>query len=174
MNKKIKFSLYKAMIGLSPKITVKEVMTRDIKKLKINDTVFSCLELMAKHSISGIIVVNEKEIPVGIVSEGDIIRKVFLKNRDPKKVDLSEIMTPNLQTVISSLSIDSAALIMNRKKISKLPVIEDRKLVGFVTKTDILQKLHDIYSQNRMMLWLGLFNVVLLIAIVVVIMNCMF
>ncbi len=159
------------MVELSPKIRIRDIMKKDIKILHDDDYAQSFLQTISNFSISGVVIVNEKDVPVGIVSEGDLLKKVFLKRKDPKKVRISEIMTPELQTVSPDLTIDKAVMIMDKKRISKLPVMEDKKLVGYITKTDLLERLHDIYSHNRKLLWLGLLNVILMLVIVILVID---
>jgi CBS domain-containing protein len=56
-----------------------------------------------------------------------------------KTIRIKEIMTPNVVTIAPDASVKDAARIMLEKKIGCLPVVEDDKLIGIITETDILR-----------------------------------
>ena len=150
-------------------LPVEEIMNRDIKKLNGKDTVDLAVKKLAKHGISGVLIVDSKNNPTGIISEGDLIKKVFSKDKDPKNVKLKEIMTKKLKTISPKDSIGKASNIMKKYNISKLPVFQKDKLVGYITKTDLIQTTNKMYLQNRHLLGIIFINVFLLIIIVVLI-----
>jgi len=100
-------------------------------------TVFEAIKIMAEKRIGSIIVTEGEEIK-GIFTERDLISKVLVKELDPKKVTIREVMTPApLITITPDAEISEAALLMVRKRIRRLPVIEDGKLVGILTAADL-------------------------------------
>ena len=101
--------------------------------IKQGSTVKNALDLMAEYKIGGIPVVDEERRLVGIVTNRDLR---FERNMD-KMVD--EVMTKeNLVTTTQSTDLDSAAQILQKYKIEKLPVVDkDNKLIGLVTYKDI-------------------------------------
>ena len=136
-------------------IPVSEIMIKDVKTLNFNENSQQAIEMMAKFSISGIIIVDDDENPVGMVSEGDLLKKVFHRKKDPKAVKLKEIMSKGLMTISPNLSVGEVGLIMKKNKISKLPIVKNKKIIGYVTKSDLLEKLNEIYYQNRQLIWLS-------------------
>lgn len=151
------------------RIPVSQIMVKDIKTLNENDSAQQTIELMSKHSISGIIICNDKNIPTGMVSEGDLIKQVFRKGKDPKKVKLKDIMSKELYTIKPTLSIGQTSVLMKQKKISKLPVMDNGKIVGYVTKSDLLEELNKIYIQNRGLIWLTVMTTLQFIIIAILI-----
>jgi CBS domain-containing protein len=149
---------------------VSEIMIRDVITVKETDTVKKVVDLMANYSISGLMITNEKGFPVGIVSEGDIIKKVFNKNRYPGSVKVSEIMTKHLVTITPSYNLMDTVLLMRKQGISKLPIVENNKLVGYVTKSDLLERLNQIYDENIRLKWLPVLVMLLCIIIAILIM----
>ncbi len=145
MNKNIIDNLSKTLTA----IPVSEIMVKNIKTLHESDTAQKAVNLMAQHSIAGIIIVDKKNKPTGIVTEGDLIKKVFHKNKNSKKILLKNVMSKKLLSIKPSINIGQASALMNRHNISKLPVMENNKIVGYVTKSDLVHKLNDIYKQNR-------------------------
>jgi CIC family chloride channel protein len=148
---------------------VSEIMVTYIKTLHEKDNVQKAIDMMAQYSISGLLVVNGEGYPLGIVTEGDIIKKVLHKNKDAKKIFAKEIMTPHLFTIKPGQSIGETAEQMKRHNVSKFPVVENNKLLGIVTKADLLEKLNEIYYQNTRLKWLPLVMLIQLIAIAVLI-----
>lgn len=147
-----------------------EVMITSLKYLNENDTVSKAIELMANFSISGVLVNNNKNKTVGIVSEGDIIKKVLYKKLNPDKIKLKEIMSKNLYTINKDKSIGEAAELMKKNNISKLPIINDKEeMIGYITKADLLEKLNEIYYQNTRLKWLPILFLLELIVICILI-----
>lgn len=146
-------------------IPVSKIMITNIKTINQKDTVQDAINLMAEHSIAGMIVVDDDEKPIGIMSEGDMIKKVFAKKKDPSKVKLKEIMSTDILTITPDISIGKASSIMRKRGISKLPVTKGKKFVGYITKSDILDETYKMYRQNRILLVVVVSNMILIIAI---------
>jgi len=93
---------------------------------------------MDRHEIGGIIVVDKKGKPVGIITERDIVKRVVAKNLLPSKVKAVSIMSKPLATIGPNKDISEAAKTMRRLKIRRLAVMEETKLVGVITSKDIV------------------------------------
>ena len=78
------------------------------------------------------------------MTERDIIHKVVAPNVDPTTLSVKDIMTGDVITVGPYDTIELAVDLMREKKIKKLPVADDGKLVGIVTMTDLLGILRSI------------------------------
>ena len=124
---------------------VEEIMSRNIVRIDCKNTVLdACKEYNNKKV--GSLVVMDKEIIVGIVTERDIIEKVILQEKNPKKTKIIEIMSPSLITIHALAPVEKAAQIMKEKRIKKLPVILNNEIVGMITETDLSQTI-DIFSE---------------------------
>lgn len=128
------------MEGKKPPSTVRNVMTRTVITTEIDSSVREAAELMSKKNV-GSIVVTYKEKPVGIVTERDMVEKVVAKGLDASKVSIRAIMSKPLTTVKSGTQIIEAIRIMQRKKIRRLLIMENKNLVGIVTQRDLLRAL---------------------------------
>lgn len=149
---------------------VKDVMTRQVVTVTTSDTVEKCANLLMEHNISGLPVVDNSGKVVGIITEGDLIRRAsrikapnyleilggLIYLGSPKKfvnellramaLSAGEMMTSKLITVTPEDTVEKAATLMVEKKISRLPVVDDtKKLVGIVSRRDIMSSL---YSQG--------------------------
>jgi acetoin utilization protein AcuB len=111
------------------------------------DSMKKAMDLLKEHEIRHLPVLKDGERLVGILSERDIkqaspspataleIREIYYLL---DKVKVKQIMTRRPYTVSSSAPIEEAALIIREKKIGCLPVVDDGKLVGILTETDII------------------------------------
>lgn len=74
-----------------------------------------------------------QRIPVGIITERDIIFRVVAQNRGPFKVTLKDIMSAPLITIDADRSVEEAMAILNKYKINRLPVVHYSSIIGIVT-----------------------------------------
>ena len=121
-------------------LQVKDVMVKNIITVEAEDTVKKAAELMEKHNIGCLIVINYGN-PIGIVTERDMLKKVILERRDPAKIKVGNIMSAPLITSHPQAEIRDAVRLMNERRIKKLPVIEDGNLIGLVSITDVMRSL---------------------------------
>ncbi len=123
-------------IPLLTKIRVKDVMTRDLVTISPNATAKEAAELMAKHEIKGLPVVQDGEL-VGIVAFSDILR-VPAEKRNTIKV--GELMSRDILTTYPDESIFQAFEKMIHYQVGRLPVVEalgSRRIIGIITRSDI-------------------------------------
>ena len=104
------------------------------------DTVFSALELLAKHEV-GALVVMEGDKLVGVISERDYTRKVALQSKSSKDTLVSSIMTSHVLVVAPQTGTRACMAIMREKKIRHLPVVDGSKVVGMISIRDIMDDL---------------------------------
>ncbi|RLE75160.1 MAG: CBS domain-containing protein [Thermoprotei archaeon] len=126
-------------------IQVKDVMTRRIITIESDRTVHEAARKMARARVSTIIVVEGGE-PVGIITDSDIIKKVVAKNLRPSSVRVKEIMSSPIIYVTPEADLEEVKDVMVRRKIRRLPVVSDGKLVGIVTVSDIARLCPEVLS----------------------------
>ena len=80
-----------------------------------------------------------ERIPVGIITERDIIFRVVAQNRGPFKVTLRDIMSTPIITIDADKSIEEALAILNKHKINRLPVVHDSSIIGIVTTGTVIR-----------------------------------
>jgi len=124
-------------------VPAKEVMTRIVCTASPDETLHAAAKKMIEFGVGSIVVVEDGK-PKGIVTEKDILGKVVAKNKTPSEVKLHEIMSSPVIAILPTTSIREATKIMIKKGIRRLPVIDNGKLVGIVTDTDILNISMDI------------------------------
>lgn len=111
---------------------VKDVMTTDVVTINEGQTVKQAAALMTRHRISGLPVINDDGMVVGIVSEFDVIGKPGRQVKD--------IMTGGLISVTQDTDLEDVAHILVHQKIKRLPVLDQGKLVGIVSRGDLVRE----------------------------------
>ncbi len=117
------------------KTPVEKIMTKIVVSLDSSKTIYDASALMAKRKV-GSLVVTSKGKPFGIITKGDLVKSIST-GMSFKNVSLEEFATRPLIYASSSQTIEQVADLMIKNKIRKLPVIQQGKIVGIVTVTDL-------------------------------------
>jgi CBS domain-containing protein len=127
---------------------VSEIMpNKNIISVHLNSeiTALDISKLMIKNNVGSVLVMDTKNLPVGIITERDIIKKVCIKNILPTEITFKEIMSSPVITIMSYDSIETAAKKMTSNKIKRLPVLEEnQKVISILGITDISKHLSKI------------------------------
>src|SRR3989338_2261564 len=115
---------------------VKDVMVTDVKTIGPAATVQEAAKAMRQFGI-GSLIVTEADALKGIITDGDVLRKVVAEGKDGAKTAVREVMTKEIVLVEPEMDIQDAVDVMMEKHIKKLPVVKESTLVGIVTVTDI-------------------------------------
>ncbi len=121
--------------------TVKQILQQkgqDIWFIKPEATVFEALQLMADKGIGALLVLEDEKL-VGIFSERDYARKVFLKGKSSKNTPVSDIMTEKVFVVHPSTTTKECMFLMTEKRVRHLPVLDDGQLVGVISIGDVVK-----------------------------------
>ncbi len=119
---------------------INQVIVKRSVTVKPSTTLLEARDVLFRHKIRRLVVLNEKEKPVGIITEKDIARSIYnLGTRSIKSVKVGDFMSKNLITVTKDSTIYDCAKLMRRHRISSVIVInKDGTLAGLVTKTDLV------------------------------------
>jgi CBS domain-containing protein len=101
-------------------------------------TIFSALQLLADKDIGALVVVEGENV-VGIFSERDYARKVFLVGKNSKQTLVEDVMTRKVYYASPDQSIDDLMALMTTKHIRHLPVLENDKLLGVISIGDVVK-----------------------------------
>ncbi len=120
-----------------PETTVKDIMTEFVQTVQVGTSVMEASQIMSKGGI-GSIVVTQRGIPVGMLTERDIVGKIACKDLNSSKILVENIMSSPIITIQQDEIIDEAALMMSIYAIRRLVVIDkSSNLTGIITTTDI-------------------------------------
>jgi CBS-domain-containing membrane protein len=139
---------------------VAEIMKKAVVAVGPETSVSEIVDLLLAHEISAVPVIDEERHVLGIVSEGDLLGHPpagsphgrWLRFFDPAAVSLEDIasarhkkardvMTKPVVTVVADTPVDVLATLMHRRRLKRVPVLGDGKLVGIVSRTDVLAAL---------------------------------
>lgn len=117
-------------------LKVKDVMVTEAVTVDSESNVKEAVERMNNYEI-GCLIVMKKESFVGILTERDVLKRVVAEARDPDETLVRDVMSKSLTVVRPEASLEQATFLMLERKVKKLPVVKDEKLVGIITLTDI-------------------------------------
>jgi len=117
-------------------IKVEDVMVENVITVEAEANVKKAVEIMNKNEIGCLVVVRRGKA-VGIVTERDLLARVLVGGKDPRKTKVREIMSAPLVVGNSQMEIEDAVRLMFEMKVKKLPIVDGGKLVGLVTLTDL-------------------------------------
>ena len=112
---------------------VVDVMTTNVITIPAHQTKQQAARLLSQHRISGLPVVNDEQLVVGIVTEYDVISK------EGQTVD--EIMTRGVISVTPDTDLDQVSHLLVHERIKRLPVLDRGKLVGIVSRADVVKEI---------------------------------
>ncbi|MBN1804259.1 MAG: CBS domain-containing protein [Sedimentisphaerales bacterium] len=117
---------------------VEELMSPDVAAISKHATVKEAADLMSSRDISCLVAMNKNTV-AGIFTERDLLKRVVALKRNPYKTILKNVMSSPVVSIPPNYSIPSASKLIEKKKIRRLLVMDDQKLLGVVTQTDILK-----------------------------------
>ena len=143
-------------------LTAADVMTTGVITVTPETPIHEIAKLLCDHHISGVPVIRDEEQLLGIVSEGDLIGHARLAGEQRRSWwqtflsgpmvlaqhyakshgrTASDVMTENVVTVVETTLVVDTARALERHRIKRVPVLRDGKLVGIVTRSNLLQVL---------------------------------
>jgi CBS domain-containing protein len=145
---------------------VSDVMTRRVISVPPNHSIDSAIELMLKHHISGLPVIDDKGKLVGVVTEGDFLRRpeIDAERRRPgwreallgpseaaksyvhsHGVKVKDVMTQNPVSVAEDIPLDRVVQLMESRNVKRLPVVRGAKVVGIISRANLMRALVSIH-----------------------------
>ena len=120
---------------------VKDLMTKDVRVCFPTDTIFKAAEIMAVNDLGLLVVVDDdpRFIPRGIITDTDILKRIVLKEKNPKLTLVQDIMTKSMTSISSDETATNAAQKMFQYRVKRLPVVDDKRLVGIISHKDLLE-----------------------------------
>ena len=115
---------------------IRDIMEKNVITIDHNKSSLDAAKLIAEKDISFLVVEKEGN-PIGVVSERDFVRKIAAGDKQASKIPLSEIMSFKFRWVTPTTEIEEAVQKMLNHNIRRLLVLENEKLVGVITQTDL-------------------------------------
>jgi signal-transduction protein with cAMP-binding, CBS, and nucleotidyltransferase domain len=118
-------------------ILVEEVMSRNPRITGSDLSAQAAAKLMRSEDVGSLVIMEDGEA-VGIVTEKDLVQKIVAEGRSSSRVKVKDIMSSPLITIGPKMSVSDAARKMAERKLRRLPVVQEGKLVGVLTENDVL------------------------------------
>lgn len=141
---------------------ISKIMETNIFTAHENDTILEILKKLVDKKTSGLPIINDENNVIGFISDGDIMK--FIAKQDPRIIDMTsfitvwydvdsfdqkledllhinvmELATTKVISVAENDGIDEVARILGKKKIKKVPVLRDNKIVGIISRSTIIR-----------------------------------
>lgn len=141
---------------------IRNIMEKDVYTVNEKDTIADVLRVLVDKKTSGLPIIDDNQSIVGFISDGDIMK--YIAKQDPRIIDMTsfitvwydiesfdqkledllkinvmELATTKAITVNEDEAIDDVARILGKKKIKKVPVEADGKLVGVISRSNIIR-----------------------------------
>ena len=97
------------------------------------------VRLLERHNIGALVVVNESEMPIGIISERDIVRQAVRDDKDLLTRPVSAVMTRNVVTGSPQDDLQSVLRTMTEKHFRHLPIMDQGRLAGIISIGDVVK-----------------------------------
>lgn len=119
-------------------LKAKDVMTKDVATISMDANLADAVGLLYSKRITGLPVVDNGGKVTGIITEKDILNFVFQYTGNLQVTKVSEAMTQNVVSFTSDTALDKIALCFSKSDFRRVPIIDDGKLTGIISRRDLI------------------------------------
>ena len=123
---------------MSGLLLVRDVMSDNVKTVRVDQNILDAVKKMNKFRIGSVVVLSGDR-PVGIITERNILQRVVEPCVDPRVIRAKDIMATPLRTFEPDAPLEEAARLMVKHGVKKLPVIEEDRIIGIITTSDLVK-----------------------------------
>ena len=121
---------------------IRDIMCKDVITIETDKNAADAAKIISDNDISFLVIMSDG-LPIGVLSEKDFVRKISAENKLASEIPISEIMSYKFRWVEPTTSIEDAIQKMLNNNIRRLLVLDDGKLIGVITQTDLVEYLRD-------------------------------
>ena len=121
---------------------IRDIMEKNVVTIEYDKSAINAAEIISEKNISFLVIMKEG-LPIGVLSESDFVRKLNTTNKKSSDVQIEEIMSYKFRWVEPTTQIEDAVQKMLNNNIRRLLVLENNKLVGVITQTDLIEFLRE-------------------------------
>ena len=121
---------------------IRDIMEKSVVTIEYDKTALDAAHLISEKDVSFLVII-EKNIPVGVLSESDFVKRLAAVDKKASEVVVSEIMSSNFRWVKPETEIEDAIQKMLNNNIRRLIILDNNKLAGVITQTDLTGFLRD-------------------------------
>lgn len=127
---------------------VKDVMTKSVLVVSEEEPFYRAKKLMASKDVGSVVVVD-KGVIKGMFTEFDLVSEFFMNPNRLRNSYMKDLMTAPVVCITPELNVFEVNRLMLEHNFRRLPVLEDKKLVGIITQTDVAWELYDFIEKNK-------------------------
>jgi signal-transduction protein with cAMP-binding, CBS, and nucleotidyltransferase domain len=121
-------------------MTIGNICNKRVITINKNLTIQKAANIMADQNIGCLIVTNESDdaMPIGTITDRDIVVKAIAKDLNLKETNVSEIMAESVSTIDENKGVFEVIRMMSERKIRRLPIVRDNQIIGIVAFDDLI------------------------------------
>ena len=121
---------------------IRDIMEKNVVTIEVDKTALDAAKLISEKDVS-FLVIMKNNIPIGVLSESDFVKRLAADDKKASEVIVSEIMSSNFRWVEPETEIEDAIQKMLNNNIRRLVILDNNKLAGVITQTDLTGFLRD-------------------------------
>ncbi|SVA94461.1 uncharacterized protein METZ01_LOCUS147315 [marine metagenome] len=121
---------------------IRDIMEKNVVTIEDDKTALDAAHLISEKDVS-FLVIMKNNIPVGVLSESDFVKRLAADDKKASEVIVSEIMSSNFRWVEPETEIEDAIQKMLNNNVRRLVILDNNKLAGVITQTDLTGFLRD-------------------------------
>ena len=121
---------------------IRDIMEKNVVTIEDDKTALDAANLISEKDVS-FLVIMKNNIPIGVLSESDFVKRLAADDKKASEVIVSEIMSSNFRWVEPETEIEDAIQKMLNNNIRRLVILDNNKLAGVITQTDFTGFLRD-------------------------------
>ena len=122
---------------------IHEIMSKNVVKVNYEISAFEISKIMVKRRISSVVIIDNNDKIIGIVTEKDLIKEVCAKKLLATTLTASKVMSSPLITISKNSTINDATKLMVEKKIKHLAIHDNNDIIGILTTYDLINVLRN-------------------------------
>lgn len=129
---------------------VRDIMQKNVITVEHDKTVHDAAILLKNKEISFLVIIKDEK-PIGVISERDIVQKIAAQDLKASSIQIEDIMSKKFRWVTPDTVIEDVVQKMLNNNIRRLIILEDEKLVGVITQTNLAEFLRSKLLINEML-----------------------
>ena len=121
---------------------IRDIMEKEVITIENDKTAQDAAKIIAEKDISFLVIMNDGK-PEGILSESDFVRKIAAEDKKASEIKITEVMSYKFRSVAPTTTIEDAIQKMLNNNIRRLIILDNEKLAGVITQTDLASYLRD-------------------------------
>ena len=122
-----------------------DMAVHEVATITADKTICDCVRQMRLEHVGSLVVVNDDQTPLGMITDRDIAIEVVARNLDPMKLTVRDVMTTPVVTAGPSESMVVALARMREFGVRRLPIVdEEGKLVGVISNSNLVEELSSL------------------------------